>query len=37
MDAEFVSIDPWSEVATIMTVLGVLVVAWRFGLFFHGD
>jgi hypothetical protein len=27
MDAEFASIDPWSEVAAIMTVLGVLVVA----------
>ena len=37
MDADFASIGPLSEVAAIMTVLCVLLVAWRFGLFFHGD
>jgi hypothetical protein len=36
MDAEFTSIDPWSETATIVAVLLVLVVAWGIGLFFHG-
>jgi hypothetical protein len=37
MDGEFASIDPWSETAAIVTVFGVLVIAWGIGLFFHSD